>query len=234
MEIGKTMLPPRHKTAKDYVYDALTQAFTEGRITPGSRLGEKELSEWLKVSRTPVREALAALEGDGLVEIVAHHGAVVRTITAEDIREGYTVRAALESLAVELAVPRVPDDVLAELSQLVDEMHAPEAVDDVQGFIERNRELHLRLYSFCGSQRLITMIESAWNREDYFRRFYYALSEGPEHEDHMHHDLIRACIRRDASAAHDLVKNSLLEAAEVLAELFKLNDAIQDTRPQSS
>jgi len=58
MEIEKTMLPPRHKTAKDYVYDALTQALTEGRITPGSRLGEKELSEWLQVSRTPVREAL--------------------------------------------------------------------------------------------------------------------------------------------------------------------------------
>ena len=50
----------------------------------------------------------------------------------------------------------------------------------------------------------------------------------------MHHELIQACIRRDAAAAHDLVKTSLLEAAEVLAELFQRNDAIQDIRPQSS
>lgn len=221
MGIGEMLPPPRHKTAKEYVYEALTQAFAEGRIPPGARLSEKELSEWLNVSRTPVREALAALEGDGLVEIVRHRGAVVKTITAEDIREEYTVRAALESLAVELAVPHVPDDVLTELSALVDEMHAPAAEDDLEGFLERNRLLHLRLYSFCGSQRLITMIESAWDKENYFRRFYYALSEGPEQEEHMHHELIQACKRRDAAAAHDLVKNSLLEAAELLARQFK-------------
>jgi DNA-binding GntR family transcriptional regulator len=208
--------PARHKTAKDYVCDSLTQAFSNGQLPPGSRLNEKDLSEWLNVSRTPIREALAALAKDGLIEVIPHRGAVVKAVTAEDIREEYTIRAALEGLAIELAVPHVPEEVLAELAALVDEMHDLLRAGDVPGFLECNRQMHLRLYSYCGSPRLLAMIESAWDKENFFRRFY-TLHEGPDEEEHMHRDLLDACRRRDSQGAHHLVKESLLTAAALLA-----------------
>ncbi len=217
MILRSTPSPARHKTARDYVYDALTQAITDGNIQPGERLSEQELGDWLQVSRTPVREALAALAKDGLVELVAHRGAVVKTMNPEDIREEYVIRAALEGLAVELGVHHVPDDVLDELTVLSDEMHALLRSDDVQGFLDKNRELHLRLYSYCGSPRLVSLIESAWDKENFFRRFYYTLSDGPEEEEHMHHDLLDAYRRRDQHGAHQLMKDSLLRAGEALA-----------------
>ena len=219
MDLESSERPARPPTAKDFVVDAITQALSEGRMKPGDRLSEKELSEWLKVSRTPVREALNLLESDGLVQLSPHRGAIVRTISAAEIREEYTLRAALESMAVELAVPKVPDEVLQELRQLVAKMHSHHG-EDVHDYLEMNKELHLRLYQYSGSRRLMSLIESSWDRENYFRRFYFQSSEGPEHEERMHLALVEACERRDAIGARDLVKDSLLEAAEVLANQF--------------
>jgi DNA-binding GntR family transcriptional regulator len=224
MDLGNFDAPARHKTAKDFVVDAVTQALSEGRMKPGDRLNEKELSEWLQVSRTPVREALNILERDGLVQLIPHRGAVVRTITADEIRDEYTLRAALESMAVELAVPKVPDQVVRELRTLVENMHRPGG-DDVHDYLDMNKELHLRLYQFSGNRRLTSLIESSWDRENYFRRFYFQLSDGPDHEERMHMALVEACERRDAVAARDLVKNSLLEAAELLALQFEASYA---------
>lgn len=219
--VDEVPAPPRHRTAKDYVYDALSTALCEGRFKPGTRLGEKEISQWLNVSRTPVREAFAALAGDGLLQLVPHRGAVVPVITADDIREEYTVRAALELMAVELAVPQVPDEVLLELDELLSEMRG-EGHRDFPRYLQLNKQLHLRLYSFSGRRRLVSMIESAWDKENVYRRVYDTLTAGPQREDHMHTALVDACRRRDALGAGELVKRSLLEAGEVLAAKFEL------------
>lgn len=209
---------PRNPTAKGYAVESITDAILDGTFPPGWKLGEKELSDWLGVSRTPVREALSALVADGLVVIEPHRGAIVRTITADDVRDDYAVRAALESMAVELAVPRLPDEVKVELERLVESMRGDMEVDE---YLEMNRMFHLRVYSFCGSARLLAMIEDAWDRENYLRRQYLAMSGGHDDESHMHDALMSACLRGDASTAALLVKRSLLDASETLANEMK-------------
>lgn len=206
--------PPRNPTAKGYAIETISAAILDGQFAPGAKLGEKELSDWLKVSRTPVREALSALVADGLVVMEPHRGAVVRTITAADVHDEYAVRAALESMAVELAVPNLSPEVVAELEQLVEEMSAD---IDVGTFLELNRMFHLRIYSFCGSSRLVALIEEAWDRENYFRRQYLSKHGGHDDESDMHDQLMAACRRGDAALAGQLVKNSLLETSETLA-----------------
>jgi DNA-binding GntR family transcriptional regulator len=214
------------------VYDSLTKAIGTGEIHPGERLSEQGLAEWLQVSRTPIREALAALASDGLIEVIPHKGAVVKTMHPDDIKEEYIVRAALESLAVELGVAQVPADVLDELDRLTDEMHELLRQDDVHGFLDRNRELHLRLYSFCGSARLLSLIESAWDKENFMRRFYYTLDHGPEEEEDMHHELLARYRRRDAAGARDLVKDSLLRTGAALAEQLRGRQQAADPHDQ--
>lgn len=106
----------------DTVVPAIRRMITSGAIPQGAHLRESELASVLKMSRGPVREALAELEREGLVVLRRHRGAQVITLTAADAEEVYTLRLALERLAVERAVPRLTSEDLAEMDELLDRM----------------------------------------------------------------------------------------------------------------
>jgi DNA-binding GntR family transcriptional regulator len=89
-------------TLRERAASALRQAIADRHFAPGTHLKERELCERLGVSRTSVREALRYLESEGLVQMVPHKGPVVTTLTLEDARQLYEVRAVLEGLVGEL------------------------------------------------------------------------------------------------------------------------------------
>jgi DNA-binding GntR family transcriptional regulator len=106
------MIPSEHSTrvtfarpvlVRDGVYEHLRRAVLDGEIIPGERIGEVELGERLGVSRTPIREALMRLTQDGLLVAEANKGVRVRTVTAQEARDTYTVREELDGLAAALA-----------------------------------------------------------------------------------------------------------------------------------
>jgi len=117
--------PPRPRAyLADTVYGALRQAILEREFDPGEPLTEGELCRRFRVSRTPVREALAKLERDHLVRVVPKKGAFVRTLSHDEIRDLYEVREALEALAVRLAAPRVAREELEDFEARFRELRA--------------------------------------------------------------------------------------------------------------
>ena len=102
-------------TKADEIALILEQAIVSGELEPGRVLRQEELSERFDVSRTPVREALRRLAALGLVSFVPNRGVRVRTITLQELREAFLVRAELESLATEIATPKFTDAELQEL-----------------------------------------------------------------------------------------------------------------------
>src|SRR3954466_15561268 len=90
-------------------YDRLKRLILEGALAPGEALVERTLAERLKVSRTPVREAIFRLEREGLIEAVDGKGAFVASFTIEDLIEVYQIREGLEPLAARLACPHITD-----------------------------------------------------------------------------------------------------------------------------
>src|SRR5687768_3865149 len=94
-------------TKADDLALALEEAIVSGEIAPGTVLRQEQLSERYDVSRTPVREALRRLAALGLVSFVPNRGVRVRTLATNELREAFLVRAELESLATELATPRM-------------------------------------------------------------------------------------------------------------------------------
>src|SRR4051795_13670886 len=104
-------------TKADELALELEQAIVRGELAPGQVLRQEELSERYGVSRTPVREALRRLAALGLVSFEPNRGVRVRTLSRDELREAFLVRAELESLATELAVPRMTEDDLAELEE---------------------------------------------------------------------------------------------------------------------
>jgi DNA-binding GntR family transcriptional regulator len=150
---------PRRTYLADSVYEALRRAIREREFDPGEPLTEQELSRRFKVSRTPVREALAKLERDQLVRVVPKKGAFVRTLSHDEIRELYQIREALEVLAVRLGAPRLDRSDLAGFEARFRELRSrgPRlAYTEVRRLGE---EFHRYLIKASGNTRLMAMIE---------------------------------------------------------------------------
>jgi DNA-binding GntR family transcriptional regulator len=109
MSSPRTMGPASRRTLGDEVTDRLRDAILRGEFAAGERLREENLAAMLQVSRGPIREAFAALERDGLVELSRHHGATVTELSREDLEEVYSLRIVLETLAARFAIKRAQE-----------------------------------------------------------------------------------------------------------------------------
>jgi DNA-binding GntR family transcriptional regulator len=104
-------------TKADDIAVVIEEAIVSGELTPGSILRQEQLSEQYGVSRTPVREALRKLAALGLVSFEPNRGVRVRTLSHEDLREAFLVRAELEALVTEIAARRMTPEALIELEE---------------------------------------------------------------------------------------------------------------------
>ena len=104
-------------TKADDIAVLIEEAIVSGELAPGSVLRQEQLSERFGVSRTPVREALRKLAALGLVSFEPNRGVRVRTLSHEDLREAFLVRAELEALVTEVAAQKMTPESLAELDE---------------------------------------------------------------------------------------------------------------------
>lgn len=130
---------------KARTYDALKSAITNMNIyAPGAelKLDERDLSQRFGVSRTPLREALAQLDSEGLVKIVARRGIFIVRRTKAEILDMITVWAALESMAARLATKVAADGEIARLHDLVDSFSADEVARNMGEYSDANIKFH--------------------------------------------------------------------------------------------
>ena len=126
----------------EQVAHRLRQMLVENRIAPGAKLNERELSEVLNVSRTPLREAIKMLAAEGLVDLLPNRGAVAVQLTEADVLHTFEVLAGLEGQSGELAAQRITDAERAELRALHYEMLACHARGDLSGYYRLNAAIH--------------------------------------------------------------------------------------------
>jgi len=120
-----------HRTLREVVSDEIRQMIIAGDLAPGERLFEDRLAEQLGVSRNPVREALRALEGTGLVEVVPRRGAYVSRFEPDRARQLLDLRSVLESYAAELAARNRTDDDLLAMRDCIEQGRKATAENDV-------------------------------------------------------------------------------------------------------
>jgi DNA-binding GntR family transcriptional regulator len=133
--------------------ELLRERILSGAFLPGERLVEAEIARQLGTSRGPVREALAKLRAEGLVRD-ERRGAFVAELGAEDIREIYELRAALEERAARLIVLRRDREALDELAGLVEGLRRAAAADDRERFAQLDFAFHEELTRLSGNGRL--------------------------------------------------------------------------------
>lgn len=120
----------------------LRTLLVEGQIAPGAKLNERELAAALRISRTPLREAIKMLAAEGLVDLLPNRGAVAVRLTESDVQHSFELLAALEGLAGELAAERISDAARDELRAKHYEMLACHARRDLSGYYRLNALIH--------------------------------------------------------------------------------------------
>lgn len=211
----------RPTTTVRAVTDRLRDEIYDGVLPPGSRLRQSEIAERFGVSTTPVREAFSALQAEGLVEIDPHRGAVVFEPETDDVWESFEIRRALESLAVEKAVPRLDDEQLAGLQRLIDQMRK---ASDYHEWEELNERFHRSLYEASGRNRLLDLIASMRRAS----RFYIHLSVSSrlpnKQVDAEHQAILDACKTKDVRKAKRAIEQHITNTAKNLMERLAAAD----------
>lgn len=148
------------KSSGESAYDALISSIKSGIYPPGHRLREEDVGELLKLSRTPVREALRRLESDGIVEHRPRIGAVVRQLSHSEVVELYEMRVVLERTAAELAARHGTDAEFDTLEDFNDEILAERENPSRAAAI--NQDFHRGLY-LAGRNRFLLEAARALN-----------------------------------------------------------------------
>ncbi|SFE42842.1 GntR family transcriptional regulator [Roseivivax sediminis] len=135
-------------TLKDHVYDKLREAITQMDIYASDadlRLDERSLAEQLGISRTPLRDAIARLEGDGLVQVIPRKGIFVRRMSMDEVLETIIAWAALESMAARLAAERASDREIGSLRKLATKYSGAADSAEISEYSEDNIRFHQRI-----------------------------------------------------------------------------------------
>lgn len=210
MQIGVKLEPvSANFTLKGHIYDMLRSAILELNIYDNDanlRLDERELAEQSGISRTPIREALAKLEHEGLVEIRPRKGVFVRRKSLNEILEMIVVWSALESMAARLATEKASDDELASLRKLGTEYSLHAARADIAEYSEANITFHQRILEMSKCSLIASMADSLFEHMYAVRRRAMGESNRAKRSVVDHMGIIEALEDRDADLAACLVR----------------------------
>jgi DNA-binding GntR family transcriptional regulator len=221
---GKDAAPRDEVSLHDEILKRVRDHIVEGNIPDGARISERHLCEMLKVSRTPLREALKVLAAEGLVDLLPNRGARVRPLRAEDIRELFDLMGGLEGLAGRLACERMSDEAIRNIEQLHHDMYGFYIRQDMQGYFRMNQSIHHAIVDGAGNAALRATYDNLAGR---IRRVRFSANFARRRERwseamREHEAILEALRRRSGSELSDILfqhlRNKGLAAIAYLAE----------------
>lgn len=205
----------------EQVAQRLRQMLVEGRIAPGAKLNERELSELLRVSRTPLREAIKMLAAEGLVELLPNRGAIAVALTEADVLNTFEVMAGLEGLAGELAAQRVTDAELAELQAMQFEMMAAYTRRDLSTYYAINARIHGAIAAAARNPVLAQVYQQVNARLQALRFRSNQDGEKWKRAVKEHERMIEALVARDAAGMREVLQLHLRNKRDVVLEQLR-------------
>jgi len=181
----------------------LRQRIVRGELAPGARLTEEALAEEFAVSRGPVRDALTQLSFEKLVEVQRPRGVYIVGLTSDDVDQLYSLRGALEQLALSRAMRVDDDDRWQPMADAVQRMAEAADAGDHAAFVTADLDFHSQIYALADHPRL----EGAWNQ--YLPTFTALLEVTMNHDEDLHEssddhvkllDVMRTGAPEDAAA----------------------------------
>lgn len=207
------------------VYRVLKTEIIKGSLKPGTKLLEGKIAKQMKVSRTPIREALRELAAEGFVKISPNQGVIVSNASIENIQEVLQIRGVLEGLAARLATKIISEEEIKELEKYQKQMEYYTNKDNSLAFSEIDAEFHELILNICGNNRLIQIRKNISDQANRYRirslsipgRLKYSLKE--------HQEILEALKRKDSEQADRLSQKHIENVlANILAHKKKGED----------
>ncbi|MCW2240504.1 GntR family transcriptional regulator [Azospirillum canadense] len=222
---------PRGKSSRSMAqkaYNEIKALILSNELQGGAHILEEELASMLGMSRTPLREALVQLQNEGHIQIVPRRGIRVVPLTINDLKEIYDILQALEAHAAESISQRADrKEITAHLSDIVDEMRAALAADDLDRWAKANERFHRDLVMYAGNGRLEQFCRTLLDQSHRVRVFTLRLRKPPIRSTENHAELVKAMRDGNADLAHAI---HVAHKNEWLAEMQDIIERLKITR----
>lgn len=210
----RTRQPEHHLAPR--IAESLRRLIYEGEFAPGERLNEAALALRMGTSRGPIREALRALAGWGLVTPVPNRGVFVRKLSVREMLEVYDLRALVFGYAAERAAEHATEADRNELEQLLDAMDAASAAGDGTRYYELNLNFHAKVLALSGNERACRAYDDFVKELHLFRRKYFNGPGNMRRSNEQHRQLYDAIARGAPAKARAVAERHVLEGRQRL------------------
>lgn len=219
MPIPAKKMKDKPKTAKQRVYSELKKWIIEGVMQPGEKISDQEIALYFSVSRTPVREAIQMLADQKLITIMPGKMSYISPIDVCETISAYKIEAELHSLALELAFPKITDEVIAELERANENFHHAFETGDFHEITNCDNKFHNIILKLSGSSFIKEFIVTVGSHIQRIEHIYFQTFQNSKNSYHEHNAVIRALKKRDLAAAQKNMRINWLHSIEILEEI---------------
>ncbi|MFF4794586.1 GntR family transcriptional regulator [Streptomyces sp. NPDC001276] len=203
------------------VRDALENAVVDGHYRPGERLDPARLEQEFGCSRTPIREALQALERSGLVQIRPKQGTYVTELSVSELAERFEVMAELEGMAARLSARRIHREALDDLERALQECENHAAAGDADRYYYANARFHGIVYDSCGNEYLRQQAHALKRALQPYRRLQLRVPDRMRSSLAEHREIADAITRGDAETAENAARDHVLVQVKEFSQLVR-------------
>ena len=207
------------------VYDAIKDNIINGKLKPGERINEVQLSQSLDVSRGPVRESISKLEQDGL--IIRNNRSILEVYTpdVDDLKDIYECRIALESMAAEKAAQLISQKDIERLERLINRSQSivnlsEDIEESTVQFLELNSEFHNIIIGVSQNNRLMHQIDQLKSLTKLYRKYNIHNRERRKTAHSQHNDIFEALREKSTNKAKEMMEVHIRYDMESLTQLF--------------
>lgn len=211
----------RRKTVVDQMADALREKILSGELPEEAPLRQDKLAERLNGSRIPVREALRQLEVEGLVDFNPHRGAVVSSLSVDEIREIFELRTLLERDLMERAVGHMTADAMERAREVLDAYDEAFERRDIAEWGALNWAFHSTLYAPAGRPLTMEVVRRLHSQSDRYVRIQIKLTEWETRANQEHRAILEAAEAGEAERASELLEGHVRSAGESLLSFLQ-------------
>jgi DNA-binding GntR family transcriptional regulator len=204
----------------EVIASALRNDILHGRLKSNQPLRQDQIAEQFGVSKIPVREAMVQLRAEGLIVFLPNRGFVVSELSPAEVEEIFVMRTALETKALERAIPNLRSADLIRAESVLD---ISEVEDDTAQWSELNWEFHATLYQAAQMPRLLGALEVLHNNVARYLLIYLGSLSARDASQSEHKKILQACKKRDGGLAVNILQQHLNHAANRLVAFLSKN-----------
>ncbi len=209
------------QSLRKIVIQEITKAIESGHLTPGSRIVESQIAKAMKISRSPVREAIRHMEQEGLLITIPNRGTFIPELNVKEIEELYSMRALLEGFGARLAAKRSSQEDIIRLEKVFEDMVKAAKKLHLPTLVKKHTEFHKTICDISAHQILIdtwVRLQSKLNLFLNIRLHYRGdLQKVPE----THVNILKAIKQKDSERAEYHTRQHIIQIGELIIQKIK-------------